>query len=44
MIIHQFLVVQRVLDIFVKNACDCEVVDPYNARKRYAVIEKVRIG
>ncbi len=30
--------------IFLRNDCDCEVVDPYNARKRYAVIEKVWIA
>ncbi len=24
---------------FLRNDCDCKAVDPYNARKRYAVIE-----
>jgi hypothetical protein len=30
---------QRKFSIFLRNDCDCKVVDPYNARKRYAVIE-----
>jgi hypothetical protein len=24
---------------FMRNDCDCKAVDPYNARKRYTVIE-----
>ncbi len=27
--------------IFLRNDRDCKAVDPYNARKRYAVIEKL---
>jgi hypothetical protein len=27
--------------IFLRNDCDCEVVDPYNAKKRDAVIENL---
>jgi hypothetical protein len=27
--------------IFLRNDCDCKVVDPYNARKRYPVIESL---
>jgi hypothetical protein len=30
---------QRKFSIFLRNNCDCKVVDPYNARKRYAVTE-----
>jgi hypothetical protein len=30
---------QRKFLIFLKNDRDCKVVDPHNARKRYAVIE-----
>ncbi len=25
---------------FLKNDCDCKAVDPYNTRKRFAVIER----
>ncbi len=34
----------RKFSIFLRNYCDCEVVDQHNARKRYAVIEKVWIA
>ncbi len=40
MIIHQFLLAQKGLDIFEKNS-DCKDVDLYNTRKRYAVIESL---
>ena len=30
---------QRKFSIMLRNDCDCKVVDQYNARKRYAVIE-----
>ena len=30
---------QRKFSIFLRNDRDCKVVDPYNARKRYAVTE-----
>jgi hypothetical protein len=30
---------QRKFSIFWRNNHDCKVVDPYNARKRYAVTE-----
>ncbi len=29
----------REFSIFLRNNYDCKVVDPYNARKRYAVIK-----
>jgi hypothetical protein len=32
---------QRKFSIFLRNNHDCMVVDPYNARKRYAVIESL---
>ncbi len=32
---------QRKFLIFLRNNRDCKVVDPYNARKRYAVIESL---
>ncbi len=32
---------QKKLSIFLINNHDCKVVDPYNARKRYAVIESL---
>jgi hypothetical protein len=38
MIIHQFVLAQKGLDIF-ENDSDCKDVDLYNTRKRYVVIE-----
>jgi hypothetical protein len=32
---------QRKSSIFLRNNRDCKVVDQYNARKRYAVIESL---
>jgi hypothetical protein len=32
---------EREFSIFLRNNCDCRVVDPYNARKRYAVTENI---
>jgi hypothetical protein len=40
MIIHKFLLAKKVLD-FLRNDPDYKPVDPYNARKRYAVIESL---
>jgi hypothetical protein len=40
MIIHQFLLAQKGLDIL-RNDSDCKDVDLYNTRKRYAVIESL---
>jgi hypothetical protein len=34
---------QRKLLIFLRNDPDCKVVDPYNARKRYTVIESLNL-
>jgi hypothetical protein len=31
---------ERKFSIFLRNDLDCKVVDPYNARKRYAITEK----
>jgi hypothetical protein len=39
-IIHQFQLTQKGLDIL-RNDSDCNDVDPYNTRKRYAVIESL---
>jgi hypothetical protein len=38
MIIHQFLLAKK-FSIFLRKDHDCKVVDPYNARKSYAVTE-----
>ncbi len=40
MIIHQFLLAQKGLDIL-RNDSDCKDVDLYNTRKRYTVIESL---
>jgi hypothetical protein len=32
---------QKKFSIFLRNDHDCKVVDPYNARKRYTVIESL---
>ena len=40
MIIHYFLLAKKVLDNL-RNDCDCKVVDPYKARKRYTVTESL---
>ncbi len=42
MIIHQFLLAQKNLDIL-RNDNDCKDVDLYNTRKRYAVIESLDV-
>ena len=31
----------RKILIILRNSCDCKAVDPYNARKRYAVIKSL---
>jgi hypothetical protein len=36
-----YFYLQRKFSIFLRNNSDCKVVDPYNARKRYAVIESL---
>ncbi len=40
MIIHQFLLAQKALDIFERYDSDCKDVDLNNTRKRYAVIDR----
>ncbi len=34
---------QRKFSIFLRKDCDCKVVDPYKARKRYTVTESLDI-
>jgi hypothetical protein len=39
LLLHKFLLAQKVFFKFLRNDHDCKIVDPYNARKRYAVIK-----